>query len=67
MIRSNPLDRQSAQAHRLMLLVAEVLVEEGIVLAVSGFLVNKVMILHGSVTLAEEEEMVLSFDALAVI
>jgi len=50
-----------------MLLVAEVLVEEGIVLAVSGFLVNKVMILHGSVTLAEEEEMVLSFDALAVI
>jgi hypothetical protein len=50
-----------------MLLVAEVLVEEGIVLAVSGFLVKKVMILHGSVTLAEEEEMVLSFDALAVI
>jgi len=50
-----------------VLLVAEVLVEEGIVLAVSGSLVMKVMILHGSVTLAEEEKMVLSSGALAVI
>ena len=50
-----------------MLLVAEVLVEEGTVLAVSGFLVKKVMILHGSVMLAEEVEMVLSSGALAVI
>ena len=51
-----------------MLLVAEVLVEEGMVLAVSGFLVKKVMILHGSVMLVEEEEeMVLSSSALAVI
>ena len=50
-----------------MLLVAEVLVEEGTVLAVSGFLVKKVMILHGSVTMAEEEKMVLSSGALAVI
>ena len=49
-----------------MLLVAEVLVEEGTVLAVSGFLVKKVMTLHGSVTLDEEEEMVLSSSALAV-
>ena len=50
-----------------MLLVAEVLVEEATVLAVSRFLVKKVMILHGSVTLAEKEEMVLSSGALAVI
>jgi len=48
-----------------VLLVAEVLVEEGTVLAVFGFLVKKVMILHESVTLAEEEEMVLSSGALA--
>ena len=49
-----------------MLIVAGVLVEEGTVLVVSGFLVKKVMILHGSVTLAEEEEMVLSSGVLAV-
>jgi len=47
-----------------VLLVAEVLVEEGMVLAVSGLLVKKAMILHGSVTLAEEKEMVLSSGAL---
>ena len=47
-----------------MLLVAKVLIEEGKVLAVSRFLVKKVMILHGSVTL-DEEEMVLSSGALA--
>jgi len=63
MICSDQLDRQSAQVHRLVLLVAEVLDEEGTVLVVSGFLVKKVMILHGLVTLAEEE-MVLSSDAL---
>jgi len=49
-----------------VLIVAGVLVEEGTVLVVSGFLVKKVMILHGSVTLAEEEEMVLSSGVLAV-
>jgi len=49
-----------------VLLVAEVLVEEGTKLAVCGFLVKKVMILHVSVTLAEEEEMVLSSGALTV-
>ena len=65
MICSDRLDWQSAQVHRLVLLVARVLVEEGTVLAVSGFLVKKGMILHGSVTLAEEEEMVLSSGALA--
>jgi hypothetical protein len=43
-----------------------VLVEEGTKLAVCGFLVKKVMILHVSVTLAEEEEMVLSSGALTV-
>jgi len=59
------LDQQSAKVHWLVLLVAEVLVEEGMVLAASGFLVKKVMILHGSVTLAEKEEMVLSSGALA--
>ena len=52
MIHSNKLDRQSAQVHRLVLLVAEVLIEEGTVLAVSGFLVKRAIILHGSVTLA---------------
>jgi len=44
----------------MVLFVAEVLVGEGTVLAVSGFLVKKVTILHGSVTLAKEEEMVVS-------
>ena len=50
-----------------MLLVAEVLVEDGTVLAVSGFLVKKVMTLHGSVPLVEEDEMLLSSGALAMI
>ena len=49
-----------------MLLVDGVLVEEETVLAVSGFLAKKVMILHGSVTLAKVKEMVLSSNALAV-
>ena len=66
MICSDQLDRQFAQAHRLVLLVAEVLVKEGTVLAVSGFLVKKVMTPHGSVMLDEEEKMVLSFGVLAV-
>jgi len=43
-----------------VLLVAEVLVEEGMVLAVSGFMVKRGMILHESATLDEEEKMVLS-------
>jgi len=50
-----------------VLLVADVLVEDGTILAMCGFLVKKVMILHGSMTLVEEEEMVLSSGALAVI
>jgi len=50
-----------------VLLVAEILVEEETVLAVSGSLVKKVMTLPGSVTLAEEEDMVLFSNALAVI
>jgi len=49
-----------------VLLVAEVLVEEETVLAVSGFLVKKVMTPHGSAMLNEEEEMVLSSGVLAV-
>jgi hypothetical protein len=49
-----------------VLIVAEVLVKEGTVLAVSGFLVKKVMTPHGSVMLDEEEKMVLSFGVLAV-
>ena len=56
----DPLDRQSAQAHRLMFLVAEVLIEEEMVLAVSGFLVKRGTIPHESVTLDEEEKAVLS-------
>jgi len=48
-----------------VLLVVEVLVEEVTVLVASGFLVKRVMSLHGSVTLAKEEEMVLSSGALA--
>ena len=43
-----------------MLLVTEVLVEEGTVLVVSGFLVKRGMIPHESATLEEEEKMVLS-------
>jgi hypothetical protein len=50
-----------------VLLVAEVLVEEETVLAVSGFLVKKVMTPHGSLMLEEEEEMVLSSGVLAAI
>jgi len=50
-----------------VLLETEVLVEEGTVLAVSKFLVKREMIPHESVTLDEEEEMVPSFGALAVI
>ena len=51
MICSDRLDRQSAQTHRLVLLVAEVLVEVEMVLVVSGFLVKKGMIPHESVIL----------------
>jgi hypothetical protein len=47
-----------------VLLVAEVLVEEEKVLRVSEFLVKKGMMLPGSVTLDEEERMVLSSGAL---
>jgi len=50
-----------------VLLVAEVLIEEGTVLAVSRFLVKRAMILHGSVTLAKDEEMVLSSGTLDAI
>ena len=56
----DPLDRQSAQAHRLMFLVAEVMVEEEMVLAVSGFLVKRGTIPHESVTLDEEKKAALS-------
>ena len=56
----DPLDRQSAQARRLMLLVAEVLVEEEMVLVVSGFLVKRGMIPHELVTLDEEKKAALS-------
>ena len=41
MIHSNQLDRQSAQVHRLVLLVAEVPIEEETVLDVFGFLVKR--------------------------
>ena len=64
MIYSNQLDRQSTQIHRLVLLVAEVLIEEGTVLAVSGSLIKRGMIPHESVTLDKEEKMVLSSGAL---
>jgi len=64
MIRLDPLDRQSAQAHRLALLVAKVLVEEGTVLAVSGFLVKRGTISHESATLDEEGKAVLSSSVL---
>ena len=50
----------------MVLLVAEVLVEEGTVLAVSGFLVKKGTIPHESTMLDEEEKMVLSSSALAM-
>ena len=53
MICSDQLDRQSAQAHRLGFLVAEVLVKEGTP--------------HGSATLDEEKEMVLFSGVLAAI
>jgi len=72
MIQLDPLDRQFAQAHWLMLLVAEVLVEEEVliegemVLATSGFLVKKGMMPHESIALDEEEKAVLSSDVLVV-
>jgi len=50
-----------------VLLVAEVLVEEEMVLAVSRFPVKRGTIPHESATLDEEEKMVLSSDALVVI
>jgi len=50
----------------MVFLVAEVMVEEETVLAVSGFLVKKVMTPHGSVMLDEEEKIVLSSSVLAV-
>ena len=56
----DPLDRQSAQAHRLVFIVAKVLIEEGMVLAVSRFLVKRGTIPHESATLDEEEKAVLS-------
>jgi len=49
-----------------VLLVAEVLIEEGTVIAMSGFLVKRGMILHESATLDEEEMMVLSSSTLVV-
>ncbi|XP_021311899.1 uncharacterized protein LOC110433709 [Sorghum bicolor] len=57
MMCSDQPDRQSVQAFRLVLLVAEVLVEGETVLVVSGLLVKKVMTPHGSVMLDQEEEM----------
>ena len=58
------LDRQSAQAYRLMFLVAEVLIEEGLVVAESGLLVKRGTIPRGSATLDEEEKVVLPSGAL---
>jgi len=49
-----------------MFLVAEVLIEEEMVLAVSGFLVKRGTIPHESVTLDEEEKAVLSCGVLVV-
>jgi len=60
MIRLDPLDRQSAQVHRLVLRVAEVLIEEEMVLVVSEFLVKKGTIPRELATLDEEEKAVLS-------
>ena len=57
------LDRQPVQRHWLVLLVGGH-VEEEKVLLVSGLLVKKGMIPHGSATLDEEEKMVLSSGAL---
>ena len=54
------LDRQFAQARRLMSLVAGVLIEEEMVLVVSRFLVRRGTIPHESVTLDKEEKAVLS-------
>ena len=50
-----------------MLLAGEILVEEGMVFAVSGFLVKRETILHESATLDKEEKMVMFSGALAVI
>jgi len=50
-----------------VLLETEVLVEGEMVLVVSGLLVKKVMTPHGSMTLDEEEEVVLSSSVLAAI
>jgi len=61
------MDWQSVQIHRLTLLVAEVLIEKGTVLAVSGFLVKRGTIPHESAILDEEDKMVLFSDALVVI
>jgi len=60
MIRLDLLDQQSAQVHRLVLLVAEVLIEEEMVLAVSEFLVKRGTIPRELATLDEEEKAVLS-------
>jgi len=49
-----------------VLLVAEVLVEGEMLLFVSGLLVQKGMIPHGSMTLGEGEKMMLSSGALVV-
>ena len=64
----NPLDRQSAHVHQLMSLLAEVLLaaEVETVLAVSELLAKKGTNPHESVTLEEEEEALLSSDALLV-
>ena len=67
MIRLDPPDRQFAQARRLMIPVAEVLIEEKMVLVVSRFLVKRGMIPHESVTLDEEEKAELSSGVLVVI
>jgi len=58
-------DRQSVQKRRLVLLVAEVLVEGEKLLLVSEFPVEKGMMLPGSEILDEEERMVLSSSTLA--
>jgi len=62
------LDRQFAQAHRLVLLEAEVLpvLEVKMVLAVCGLLVKKGTIPRESVTLEEEKKVVLSSGVLLV-
>jgi hypothetical protein len=62
-----PLDRQSAQVHRLISLLAEVLLAVGVkmALAVSELLAKKETIPHESATL-EEEEGVMLFLALCL-